>query len=334
MSKESDLIIDEKTIGIYNASTPIIPVFLKKAKRVKEQFRNNNFKIIYGDLSLSSDGYRSGNAQQRAREINDLIKNENIDILLPSIGGNNTSSILEYLNYQNIKKSKCKIIGHSDTTALALAIYAKTGKLTYYSSSYIVGFDNQKYINDFHFKSLIDNCVNDKLGLISHPSKYTEQFIPWTNQKSVSDKLMIENKLITIAKGDVEGVLIGGNLSTFIPMIGTPYFPKITSNTILFFEDTCQSGNLSLSLVEKNLASLRNSGILHKIKGLIIGKCEGFETISNGVKYYDFIKEFIYDLNIPILAEYDLAHTLPIITIAIGSTIRLDATNQKIFRLK
>ncbi|MDK2819937.1 MAG: LD-carboxypeptidase [Mycoplasmataceae bacterium] len=336
MSKEDKLIQQSKkiTIGIYNSSTPIIPIFVEKAKRAEKLFISNNFEIVYGNLSFSSDDYRSGTPQERADEINELIKNKNVNVLLSSIGGNNTSSILEYLDYENIKKSKCKIIGHSDTTVLAIAIYAKTNEITYYGASYIVGFDNQKYINDFHINALIENCINDKIGLISSPSEYTEQFIPWTNENPVPNKLMKPNELTTVSEGVVEGLLIGGNLSSFLPMIGTEYFPKMENETILFFEETCQSDNLSLALVEKNIASLRNTGILHKIKGLIIGKCEGFEEISKGVKYYDFIKEFIYDLNIPILAEFDLAHTLPIMTIAVGSLIKLDATNKTITRLK
>ncbi|MGL5732531.1 MAG: LD-carboxypeptidase [Metamycoplasmataceae bacterium] len=322
------------TIGIYNVATPIISIFPEKAERAEKLLTGNGFNIVYGNLAFSNNGYTTGSPKERAQEINDLISNKNIDILLSSIGGNNTSSILEYLDYEEIAKSKIKIIGHSDTTALILAIYAITKKITYCGSSFIVGFDNQQGINEFHLKSLIDNCVNDKLGLLEIPKEYTSQFIPWTNLEPVPNKEMIKNKMITISEGIVEGIIIGGNLNTFIPLLGTKYFPEVDHNTILFFEDTCQSNNLSLAQVEKNLASLRNSGILHKIGGLIIGKCEAFESISKGIKYVDFIKDFIYDLNIPIIAEFDFAHTLPIVTIAIGSTVKLNTIDQTLTRIK
>ncbi|MGL5204801.1 MAG: LD-carboxypeptidase, partial [Metamycoplasmataceae bacterium] len=242
--------------------------------------------------------------------------------------------ILEYLDYEKIAKSNIKIIGHSDTTALILAIYAITKKKTYFGSSFIVGFDNQQDINEFHIKTLVDNCINDKLGLIDLPKKYTSQFIPWTNVEPVANKKMLKNKMVTIIEGVIEGIIIGGNLNTFIPLLGTKYFPEINHKTILFFEDTCQSNNLNLAKVEKNLASLRNSGILHKIGGLIIGKCEGFEEISNGTSYIDFISNFIYDLKIPIIADFDFAHTLPIVTIGIGSTVELNTIKQTLIKIK
>ena len=81
-------------IGIYNASTPIISIFPNKAKRSEAFLKNNGFDIIYGDLSHINRNYRTGTAIERADKINKLINNENIDILMPSIGGNNTSSIL------------------------------------------------------------------------------------------------------------------------------------------------------------------------------------------------------------------------------------------------
>ena len=109
---------------------------------------------------------------------------------------------------------------------MTLAIYAITKKITYYSSSFVLGFDNQKDINDFHVKSLIDNCINDKLGLLIIPDKYTSQFIPWSDDASVPNKEMKKNKMITIVKGVAEGVLIGGNLNTFIPMVKYKIFSK------------------------------------------------------------------------------------------------------------
>ncbi|MGL5643870.1 MAG: LD-carboxypeptidase, partial [Metamycoplasmataceae bacterium] len=252
------------TIGIYNVATPIISIFPEKAKRAEKLLVDNGFNIIYGNLAFSNNGYTTGSPIERANEINALIANKKIDILLSSIGGNNTSSILEYLDYEQIKKSDIKIIGHSDTTALILAIYAMTKKITYCGASFIVGFDNQQNINQFHLKSLIDNCVNDKLGLLEIPKEYTSQFIPWTNSAPVPNKEMIKNKMVTISEGIIEGIIIGGNLNTFLPLLGTKYFPEVNHKTILFFEDTCQSDNLTLAQVEKNLASLRNSGILHK----------------------------------------------------------------------
>lgn len=51
---------------------------------------------------------------------------------MASIGGNNTNSILPYIDYEYLKRYPKTVIGYSDTTALLLAIYAKTGMVTFY----------------------------------------------------------------------------------------------------------------------------------------------------------------------------------------------------------
>ncbi len=43
---------------------------------------------------------------------------------------------------------------------------------------------------------------------------------------------------VTVKSGTVFGRLIGGNLSVFAASIGTPYFPRIEKDTILFLEGT------------------------------------------------------------------------------------------------
>ncbi|MGL5519872.1 MAG: S66 family peptidase [Metamycoplasmataceae bacterium] len=333
----SDIVqlINSINIGIYNATTPILAHLEQKAKRIESFFNKHNINITWGELSFKNiNSYRSGSTIERANEFNKLIDNKKLDIIMPSIGGNNSSSVLPYLDYEKIKQSTTKIIGHSDTTTIVLAIYAKTKKITYYGPSFMVGFDNQDKINQFHLDSLINNCFKDNLGKLTFPKEYTDDFILWENKKSVPNKIMKKNEIICLSPGKVQGVLIGGNLDTFLPLIGTEYFPPINKNTILFFEDTCQNNELTLAQLEKNLSNLKHSGILEKIGGLIIGKCEGFDKISNGIKYYEFLQEFITPFKIPVLANIDIAHTLPIVTVAIGSTIILDASNEKITRIK
>ena len=59
---------------------------------------------------------------------------------MASIGGNNTNSILPYIDYDYLKAHPKIIIGYSDVTALLLAIYAKTGLVTFYGPAVTSSF--------------------------------------------------------------------------------------------------------------------------------------------------------------------------------------------------
>ncbi|MBS9773746.1 MAG: hypothetical protein KGV59_01130, partial [Tenacibaculum sp.] len=67
-----------------------------------------------------------------------------------------------------------------------------------------------------------------------------------------------------------------------------------------------------------------------KIGGLILGKHEQFNDRSSNRKPYEILQEVIGDRNYPILAEYDCAHTHPLITLPIGVQVKLDATHQNL----
>lgn len=122
----------DSTIGIFSSSSPVSATVPVRYNRGKEYLTNKGFHIIDGALYGKQDFYRSGSIQERANEFNQLLYNEEVKILMAAIGGNNTNSILPYIDYDYLKKHPKIIVGYSDTTALLLAIYAKTGLITFY----------------------------------------------------------------------------------------------------------------------------------------------------------------------------------------------------------
>ena len=75
--------------------------------------------------------------------------------------------------------------------------------------------------------------------------------------------------------------------------------------------------------MRKSFTSLKNSMILDKISGLIVGKCEGFNSKNSNETYNSLLLKFI-DRKILILMNYDCSHCQPMNTPIIGSKIRLD----------
>lgn len=116
-----------KSIGICSPSYPGTFHYQKRYKRGVEFLQNKGFTIVEGNLT-GKEGYRgeiSGGVQDRAEELNQLIPR--VDVIMTSIGGYNSNSILKYIDYDLFKQKSPIFIGYSDTTALALALYNKTG---------------------------------------------------------------------------------------------------------------------------------------------------------------------------------------------------------------
>ena len=126
-----------------------------------------------------------------------------------------------------IEKHPKIICGYSDTTAILNAIYAKTGMLTYMGPSY-TSF-KMKELQEYQTASWLKALSNTKYELT--PSKkwgsnaWYLQDAPLTFQTT---KWKVYNH------GKATAIAIGGNLSTFSLLRGTPYAPKPEEYTFFY----------------------------------------------------------------------------------------------------
>ena len=99
--------ISEKAgIGIFSSSSPISATVPERYFRGAKYLEEKGFRIIHGSLCGKRDFYRAGSIAERAEEFNALLYDERVDILMASIGGFNTNSILPYIDYEYIKKQR------------------------------------------------------------------------------------------------------------------------------------------------------------------------------------------------------------------------------------
>ena len=109
------------TIGIFSSSSPISATVPVRYARGVRYLESKGLRVVHGQLRGKADGYRSGTILARAEEFNRLLYNEDVQVLMAAIGGNNTNSILPYIDYEYLKAHPKVIVGYSDTTALLLA---------------------------------------------------------------------------------------------------------------------------------------------------------------------------------------------------------------------
>ena len=312
------------TIGIFSPSSPATVFAPKRYQRAKEYIEHQGFKIKEGRLTGQSDQYRSGSIEARARELNDLIHDPDVDCIMSTIGGMNSNSILPYIDYDYLQHHPKIVIGYSDVTAILLAIYEKTGLTTFYGPAMVASFGEFPHFVDKTFEYFGDILVRPmNLPLeLKTPSEWTDEFIHWEEQTGA--KKGKPNKLITVNPGVSKGRLIGGNLNTMQGIWGTEYMPEIKTGDILLIEDSLKD----IATIERSFSLLKLSGVFKKIGGLILGKHEIFDDRGTGRKPYEVLKEVMGPLDFPVLAEFDCCHTHPMLTVPIGATVELDADRQ------
>lgn len=104
-------------------------------------------------------------------------------------------------------------------------------------------------------------------------------------------------------EGHAEGLLMGGNLAVIADLINTP-FDIIRPGTVLFIEDVSEP----IYKIERIMYQLRLSGILPKLKGLIIGQFTDYKPDDNHHDMESMLAEVLAPYNYPIAFGAPVGH--------------------------
>ena len=246
----------------------------------------------------------AGTDTQRAADINALAATEALpDIALAVRGGYGATRLLPHLQYDALRErltgSNTLLVGHSDFTAIQMALYARSGLVT---------FGGPMLGPDFGAEVASDFTLPHFWNTVRAP----QSSATWTT----SDQIEL----------DVEGPLWGGNLAMLCSLIGTPYFPDIDGG-ILFVEDVTEPP----FRIERLLYQLHLSGVLGRQRALLLGdftqcKPSGYD---NG---YDLSKGFAQlrgVLDIPVIDGLPFGHEPKKFTLPFGAPAHLRTSDGK-----
>ena len=285
-----------------------------KEKAIRK-FEEIGLKLTFGKHINEIDEFDSSSIDSRIEDLHDAFRDKNVKMVITVIGGFNSNQLLKYINYNLIKNNPKIICGYSDITALANAIYAKSGLVTY-SGPHFFNFGDEKSFD--HTLEYFKKCFfqTDPYEII--PS------LKWSDDLWVQDqdnRTFIDNKgYLVINKGGASGTIIGANLCTFNLLQGTEFMPSL-QDTILFIEDDYESVPHTF---DRDLQSLIHQPDFNRVKGIVIGRFQNKSKITDDllVKIIKTKKELT---NLPVIANADFGHTTPIITFPIGGTVEINA---------
>ncbi|KAB8030951.1 S66 family peptidase [Fluviispira multicolorata] len=319
------------TVGIFTPSTPANVLFKEKYLHAISELKRIGFNVIEGDLTKKSvkQGYRSGNPKERAQEFMDLIENQNVDFLMSTIGGYNSSSLIPYLDFDIIKKNRKIITGYSDITSLHMAILTQSNLSTFYGPAVVPTFGEWPHA----FSESVESFLT--LGTSIHLRNYKQPFFEkWSNHfrnaftdewKSVERKYEFNSGYKIISSGVIEAPIIIANLNTLCSLAGTSYFPDFCDN-ILLIEEECAD----FAEEERSLTQLKLMGVFENIKGLIVSKPEFLNNKGADFSYEELIMEVVGKRKYPIIYNYDCGHTHPMHTLPQMINIRLEALQNNV----
>ncbi|RXJ71746.1 LD-carboxypeptidase [Veronia nyctiphanis] len=314
------------TIGFFSPSFPITANMPERTARGIAYLKEKGFNIKAGQLTGISDQYRSGSIQQRADELNALIRDPSVRCIMSTIGGFNSNALLPYIDYDALLKDPKIIIGYSDVTALLLGIYAKTGLVTFYGPALLASFGEYPPLVDetfSSFKQLVVDSIGDAHAYMM-PERWTDEMVDWQQQSG--PKNTFPNAWYFHGEGVFTGRLIGGNPNTMAGIWGSEFMPEVQRGDILLIEDSL----MGIDAVERSFAHLKVCGVFDKLSAILLGKHELFDHKGTGRQPLEVLREVLNGQQVPVVSDFDSCHTHPMLTLPLGAKVTVDFEQKSI----
>ena len=260
--------------------------------------KDHGFQVVLGEYVYARNGYLAGTDQQRASDLMRMYQNPDVKAILPTRGGVGVEGILPYLDYDYIAKHPRIISGYSDITILLNVLYQFSRQITSHS---LLLLDFRDSTPDYNFEQYFSaNAALTSPRPILNPPGMT---------------------MVSRVQGDVTGPLVGGNLTSFVGSLGTPYEIS-TKGKILLLEETHEP----INTVYRYINQLKVAGKFNDCLGIVLGECTDC-TEEYEKTYENLITEVMVPLGKPLLTNIVSGHGKYKAALPIGATVNLNTIN-------
>ena len=256
--------------------------------------KEKGFVPVYDNRLFAEHYIFAGNDDFRAAVLQGYLDDGTIDAIWLARGGYGSVRIIDKLDFTRFLQHPKWIIGFSDTTVFhgklnRLGCPSLHASMPYY-------FENKTVEAK---QSLYD-------ALTGKPLHYEFPTHPLNRM------------------GQMEGEIVGGNLSVLIAMMGSDTFPELDGK-ILFIEDVDEY----IYQIDRMMRALKRAGKLEHLKGLVVG---GLTQIHDnpepfGQSVEEVIAEVTSEYGYPLCFNFPTGHFDDNRAIVLGQKVRITVTS-------
>ncbi len=236
-------------------------------------------------------GYLAGTDDQRVADINAMFADPRIDAIFCSRGGYGSGRLLDKVNYSLIRKNPKIFVGFSDITALQLAIFKRTGLVTF--SGPLPSVDMAEVMKP--------ETEEMFWAMLSGANRLTMVQQPWPME--------------VVQQGSAEGTLLAGNLSVLCSLLGTRFLPSFRGS-ILLVEDIAED----TYRIDRMFNQLHLAGVFRRCAAFVTGDFTQHESVRSTPHrdVADVIAEYAPNISGPVISKVMYGHTAHKLTIPVG----------------
>lgn len=245
--------------------------------------------ILGKHTNCQEAGAYEGNADERVSDLHWALKQDDVKAIVCSRGGYGSIHLLDRLSLSLFQEHPKWLIGHGDITMLLSAAVAA-------NTMSIHGPMALQLCEDYgDTPILLRDMLFGTLPQYNLPGH--ELNVP----------------------GHAEGILMGGNLSSFSSLAGTKYGLSEENDIILFIEEMEEP----LHRIDRMFYMLSVKGVMKRVKGVVLGEFTSIRYDLNFNSVEEMLTHHLEKYNIPVCCGFPVGSNdcLPLI---VGAPVTLD----------
>ena len=250
--------------------------------------------VIGPNVGKIVDGRYAGTVAERVSDIRWALNDPSIKAIICNRGGYGTIQLIDKLTLAELKASPKWMVGFSDITTLH-GLLTRAGVMSIHGT-----------MSSFLAKGGTDETSTLMRDLLMGKVPCYE--LPAHKQNVV---------------GKASGTLVGGNICTFAPNLGSQADATMGKDLILFIEEVEES----MHNIDRQMRILQMNGVLDRCKGIILGEFAGCGTEFTYESVEAMLHEMLKAYDIPVLCGFPAGHGDVNLPLVMGANVTIDVRN-------
>lgn len=270
---------------------------MENVEKTANVLRGWGFEPVIGpNVGKVTDGQYAGTVDERISDIRWALQDPSIKAIICNRGGYGSIQLIDRLMLSEIKSSPKWIVGFSDISTI-LGLFTRAGVMSIHGTmSSFLAAGGTDATSTLMRDILLGNVP--KYLVPEHPQNIT---------------------------GIASGILVGGNICTFAPNLGTQADATAGKDLILFIEEVEES----MHNIDRQMRILQMNGVLDRCKGIILGefsdcgtefKNESGKTMSVEAMLHGILAPY----KIPVLCGFPAGHGEVNLPLIMGAPVTID----------
>ena len=268
---------------------------MENVEKTADVLRSWGFEPVIGpNVGKVVDGRYAGTIAERVSDLRWALNDPEIKAIICNRGGYGTIQLIDQLSLKELAANPKWLVGFSDISTLH-GLLTRAGVMSIHGTMSSFLAKGGEDMTSILMRALLWGRV-PRYELPAHEQNIT---------------------------GRAHGVLVGGNICTFVPNLNTQADATAGRDLILFIEEVEES----MHNIDRQFNILRMNGVLSRCKGIILGEFTecGSEFTYGSVEA--MLRSYLKEYNIPLLCGFPGGHGDINLPLVMGAPVTIDVRN-------